>query len=146
MSNNTDDFPAECERLAKLTMIYRSDELKMKIRKREINELSEALVETFVERGIQNVKMQKGGTLYLKRKRWFNKKSGITKDQAVEACRIALLDDFVHESYDPALLKAYVLEQLEEMPPGTAVEDAVPEALRDFFQAGETTQVTLLAN
>lgn len=139
-----DAFSAECIKMQEMTVAYRKAEAELKDSKRDLDRLSSELAAKFVERGMQNIKLAKGGTLYLNRKPWFRKRAGMSQPEGVAACREAGLEEFVSETYDPKLLKALVLERLDEMPEGTLVEDAVPEALREVFEAGDTTVVTLL--
>jgi len=133
----------KCKKFGKAKAIVETCEKLVKTLKAVRDELNGQLSGQFLEEGTQSINVE-GSNYHLKRAIFVNKRAGFSQHDACEALIRADLSDFVERTYQSASVKAYVKELLDAMPPGTLVEDAIPESLRHIFAGYEQSKIAVL--
>jgi hypothetical protein len=104
--------------------------------KAKLEELEPLALDYFQEHGVDRLSLD-GVTLYLRREVWAGKCEGVTADQAVDALHRFGFEDFAQPRVNYQGLSALFRERERE----EGIEGAVPEALREVFQAVESYRI-----
>ena len=118
---------------------------KLKALKWAKTSLQSALAESYLKSGLTKMSVN-GRTYALRTDRLVSKKAGFSMEHATDALHAAGFDDLVSPAYRPQQVAALIREMHDDLPPGTPLEDAIPEGLREIFRAVELPKVVSSAS
>lgn len=119
-----------------LTMEKRELEQQLAAVKKDLANVEEGLLQELQEKGIQNIKTNRGNTVYLNRE-IFASIIG-DKAKAVRVFRWRGLKDLVKTEVNSQTLRAYVRELCENEGASTLYpQDAIPQGLQPYINATE---------
>ncbi len=108
-ATTTDELLAE---FVQLSNRKREIEAECKTINARLAELQEPLLDWFADRGIQNIRTEKG-TVYVAHDFYCNKKGGVPTETVCEALRQIGMTHLVKPTYSAASLKSYVRELID---------------------------------